>query len=68
MTSIDDLLRRLDELARCSANDYAAEDSAAMIRVMRSAMDEFCDRVERGEIRSKRTYQKFCTILGRNLR
>lgn len=29
------------------------------------AMTEFCIRVERGDVRSKRTYSKFCELLGR---
>jgi hypothetical protein len=33
-----------------------------------AAMDEFCDRVEAGEVRSSRTYLKFCEILGREPR
>jgi hypothetical protein len=28
-------------------------------------MNEFCNRVERGEVRSWRTYSKFCEALGR---
>ncbi len=37
----------------------------AKIREMSAAMNEFCDRVEAGEIRSRRTYGKFKEILGR---
>lgn len=29
------------------------------------AMTRFCDRVEAGEVRSRRTYAEFCEILGR---
>lgn len=32
----------------------------------RDAMNRFCDRVEAGEVRSRRTYAEFCTILGRS--
>lgn len=32
------------------------------------AMNRFCDRVERGEVRSRRTYAEFCEILGREPR
>lgn len=35
------------------------------VREMRDVMGEFCDRVEKGEVRSKRTYAKFCAILKR---
>lgn len=38
---------------------------AAAAPRMAEAMDRFCDRVEAGEIRSKRTYAEFCEILGR---
>lgn len=34
-------------------------------RKMRYAMNEFCDRVERGEIQSQNTYAKFKEILRR---
>lgn len=33
-----------------------------------AAMHRFCDRVEAGEVRSKRTYAEFCEILGREPR
>jgi hypothetical protein len=29
------------------------------------AMQRFCDRVEAGEVRSRRTYAEFCDLLGR---
>lgn len=32
---------------------------------MATAMNRFCDRVEAGEVRSRRTYAEFCEILGR---
>lgn len=35
---------------------------------LRDAAGTFCDRVERGEVRSKRTYAQFCKILGRTPR
>ncbi len=41
---------------------------AARAPAMAEAMSEFCDRVEAGEVRSRRTYAKFCEILGREPR
>lgn len=41
---------------------------AARAPAMAQAMNEFCDRVERGEVRSKRTYATFCEILERKPR
>ncbi len=38
---------------------------AAAAPRMAEAMDRFCDRVEAGEVRSRRTYAEFCGILGR---
>ncbi len=35
------------------------------IKPLENAMNEFCDRVENGEIRSKKTYATFCKLLGR---
>ena len=34
------------------------------ISELESALREFCQRVERGEIRSERTYRKFKELLG----
>lgn len=36
------------------------------LKVMNAAMSEFCDRVEAGEVHSRRTYTKFKEILGRD--
>lgn len=36
---------------------------ATKLRAMRDAMQEFVDRVDKGEVRSKRTYAKFKEIL-----
>ena len=33
-------------------------------KVLSSALREFCERVERGEIKSVRTYKKFKELLG----
>jgi hypothetical protein len=41
---------------------------ACEIEALRKATGEFCDRVEAGEIRSRRTYAKFCELLGREPR
>jgi len=38
-------------------------EQAAQIEMMRDAMREFCTRVDNGEVRSVRTYQKFLTII-----
>lgn len=38
---------------------------AAQAPAMADAMNRFCDRVEKGEVRSKRTYAEFCEILDR---
>lgn len=37
---------------------------AVKLRAMRDAMQEFVERVDKGEVRSKRTYAKFKEILG----
>ena len=42
-----------------------AADARDEIERLRAAMTEFCERVERGEIRSRRTYAKFNELLGR---
>jgi hypothetical protein len=58
----------------CDANDPGAEvyyanpdgpEAAARIKVLEEALLEFCERVERGEVRSRRTYRKFNQLLGR---
>lgn len=36
--------------------------------LFKKLMNEFCDRVEKGEVRSYRTYSKFCKALGRDNR
>jgi hypothetical protein len=41
---------------------------AARAPAMAEAMEEFCARVERGEIRSTRTYEKFCRLINREPR
>lgn len=38
---------------------------AERIKVLEEAMTEFCERVEKGEVRSYYTYGKFCALLGR---
>ena len=40
-------------------------DLAAAAPKMAEAMARFCDRVEAGEVRSRRTYAEFCEILCR---
>jgi hypothetical protein len=45
--------------------DYASGPGLRILRDTQTAITEFCERVERGEIRSKRTYAKFCELLGR---
>jgi len=57
------LLEGLEEL-RTLATDTLEELKAEM-RPYKDAMNEFCDRVEAGEIRSRHTYAKFKGILGR---
>lgn len=47
------------EVGYCEA--LLAEDNQK--RRMREAMQEFCNRVDKGEVRSKRTYAKFKDIL-----
>ncbi len=37
----------------------------AALQRAHDAMQRFCDRVEAGEVRSRRTYAEFCGILGR---
>lgn len=43
------------------------DQTAAVLKLgaWREAMNEFCDRVETGDIRSKLTYTKFCELLDR---
>lgn len=38
---------------------------APRVTALEEAMGEFCDRVEKGEVRSRYTYEKFCQLLGR---
>lgn len=70
--TVDQMIRHL-EAARANGNpnDYIHTQSvaqahaiAAKMRVMRDAMQEFVDRVDKGEVHSKRTYAKFKEILG----
>lgn len=44
--------------------------TAAMTRLreLLATMHNFCDRVEAGEVRSRRTYSKFCQLLGREVK
>lgn len=46
-------------------HDWAAGPGLRALRRAEEGMSTFCDRVERGEVRSKRTYAQFCAILGR---
>ncbi len=46
---------------KLSAQKDLLKDSLAC----HAAMNEFCDRVEKGEVHSRKTYAKFCKILGR---
>lgn len=39
-----------------------------VMQTAHDAMQRFCDRVEAGEVRSRRTYAEFCDILGREPR
>lgn len=71
------LIKRLRKIATLESEDYGAEPQdhsswqaadlierqAAQIAVMREAMQEFCTRVDNGEVRSVRTYRKFSDIL-----
>lgn len=41
-----------------------AHQLANTVDECRAAMQEFCDRVDKGEVRSKYTYAKFKEILG----
>lgn len=45
-------------------NVFEANTIGQKMRSMRDAMQEFVDRVDKGEVRSKRTYAKFKEILG----
>lgn len=51
-------------------NDLAGDGmvlaAAQEIETLREALSEFCDRVEKGEVRSVRTYQRFCDLLSRD--
>lgn len=43
--------------------EKAVQDAMNKIHGMRAAMQEFCDRVESGEVRSTYTYNKFKQLL-----
>lgn len=40
----------------------------AVAQRVHDALQRFCDRVEAGEVRSRRTYAKFCGLLGREVK
>lgn len=47
------------------AHPKICDEAADRIDYLEAAMGEFCDRVERGEVRSRRTYARYCDLLGR---
>ena len=44
---------------------YSTGPGISVLRAAHDRMQHFCDRVEAGTLRSKRTYAEFCAILGR---
>lgn len=55
-------------LADIDATEYEVEATAnaaliAQAPAMYAVMQEFCDRVDRGEVRSRKTYEQFKSIL-----
>lgn len=64
-TTLTEAIHFISEGTFYSDHDYAAGPGLRVLRAAHTAMSTFCDRVEKGEVRSKRTYAEFCTILGR---
>ncbi len=62
LSDAEDFLAGADLMPGCHHQEDLREQ---LIQEMREAMQEFVDRVDRGEIRSKRTYQKFKKLLDR---
>lgn len=66
--------KRDHTIAELVARAEKAERTLEVLRATKSktemieAISEFCDRVEAGEIRSRRTYAKFCWLLERKPR
>lgn len=66
------IIRQLHSFkANGNPDDYLAGISVAQahqlgntLEELRAAMQEFVDRVDKGEVRSKRTYAKFKELLG----
>lgn len=55
----------LEETNTFQTGQGVLRQAAETINVMALAMHTFCERVEAGEIRSRKTYADFCIILGR---
>lgn len=61
-------VRELDALTRTFGKMDIAEDLLATrdsLKKAQDAMTTFCERVERGEVLSHKTYAQFCELLGR---
>jgi len=54
-----------DEIELCTIRNIALKSRIDSIQPYINAMNEFCDRVDCGEVRSKKTYLKFCKLLER---
>lgn len=63
--TLPEAVRRIREGTFYNDHDYAAGPGLRALSTAVELMTEFCDRVEQGSIRSKRTYAKFCALLGR---
>lgn len=65
MRDFAELIRNYTDEHGNAPPGHLHEDVANKFEEMHDAMNEFCDRVEVGEVRSRKTYAKFKAILER---
>jgi hypothetical protein len=64
MSIAEEIIEQIEQADEIEILEFDFEPCFKIMRDMESAMKTFIDRVDKGEVRSTKTYNQFKTILG----
>lgn len=64
MSNVEQIIANIEQADEVEIMEFNFDPCFRLMREMEDAMKEFVDRVNRGEVRSTKTYNQFKYILG----
>ncbi len=64
MSKVESIIKKINDADEVEILEFDFEPCFKLMREMEKAMNTFVERVNKGEVRSKRTYTQFKNILG----